>query len=312
MSGIFEKCGVRLKEINPPNSRDFDGFFSNREARGILKVHLKNEIAVICCHLDIRCDLRVAVPPEEYFYVSYYQKITGKVVCGGKSFSLSSDTLYTSSGAREDVETTFSGNSRLIGFAVFFSTDTYMRQMSLRFNRAVYEPSSLSMMNGCRHFPELVKILRQLLDYDGSGQFAELFYLSKVQEILVYVLQRMVESGNSCSLDKGELSDEGAIAHVRNYIAAHLDEDVTNAQLSVLACMSQAKLKYTFRRVTGLTISEYKTAVRLGRARRLLTETDSPISSIAVMCGFRSASGFTAFFRNHVGVTPSEYRAGVR
>lgn len=253
--------------------------------------------------------MKVTVPPEEYFYVSYYQKITGKVVCGNKSFTLSSDTLYTNSGAREDVETIFSGNSRLIGFAIFFSTNAYLRQMSLRFNRAVYEPSSLSMMNGCRHFPELVKILRQMLDYGGSDQFAKLFYLSKVQEILVYVLQRMVESGNFCSLDEDELSDEGAIAHVRNYIAAHLNEDVTNAQLSALACMSQAKLKYTFRRVTGLTISEYKTAVRLGRARRLLTETDSPISSIAVMCGFRSASGFTAFFRNHVGVTPSEYRA---
>jgi AraC family transcriptional regulator len=50
------------------------------------------------------------------------------------------------------------------------------------------------------------------------------------------------------------------------------------------------------------------TEQRIGRAKKLLTDTDLPIADIALRTGFASQSHFTTTFRKFVWTTPKAFR----
>ena len=72
--------------------------------------------------------------------------------------------------------------------------------------------------------------------------------------------------------------------------------------------VTQNHLISTFRRKFGVTPLEYRNAVLAERARKMLTESDEPIISIALDIGFESLSAFYAFFKKQIGATPNQYR----
>jgi AraC-like DNA-binding protein/CheY-like chemotaxis protein len=68
------------------------------------------------------------------------------------------------------------------------------------------------------------------------------------------------------------------------------------------------QLSDALKKTTGATTTEYIKNVRLMRAARLLVETNESKIWLKVGYGARSDSNFVHDFRNHFGITPSEYR----
>lgn len=65
-----------------------------------------------------------------------------------------------------------------------------------------------------------------------------------------------------------------------------------------------------FRRSFGLSPVGYVHAVRIARARRLLTDPRLSIAQVAFESGFQDPGYFTRVFRRTLGVSPSQYLAG--
>lgn len=63
-----------------------------------------------------------------------------------------------------------------------------------------------------------------------------------------------------------------------------------------------------FRRAFGVTPVEYRTAVRLERAKMFLRDTKLSVSEAAYAAGFRDPGYFARCFRKQNGVVPSKYR----
>jgi AraC family transcriptional regulator len=63
-----------------------------------------------------------------------------------------------------------------------------------------------------------------------------------------------------------------------------------------------------FKQSLGMSPTKYIAARRIERAKRLMQETDFPISEIALRSGFSSQSHFTTSFRRLAGVTPRSFR----
>lgn len=63
-----------------------------------------------------------------------------------------------------------------------------------------------------------------------------------------------------------------------------------------------------FREHFGHPLTPKRTALRIQKARQLLVESNAKIIDVALDCGFQHVSLFTATFRRHTGMTPSEYR----
>jgi AraC family transcriptional regulator len=102
------------------------------------------------------------------------------------------------------------------------------------------------------------------------------------------------------------------LKRVTEFIALHLNQDLTLAQLGAVACMSPFHFARLFKRSTGLPPHRFVVRARIDQARALLAEQRLPIRRVAEVVGFRTVSHFTAVFHRVTGTTPRAYRAAYR
>lgn len=98
-----------------------------------------------------------------------------------------------------------------------------------------------------------------------------------------------------------------AIAYMRANVAVDFDM----AALATEAGLSRAHFFALFQRETQTTPLVYANALRVEAAIRKLTEQRQPVVDISYMLGFSAPGHFARFFRQHVGITPTEYRRRV-
>jgi len=67
-------------------------------------------------------------------------------------------------------------------------------------------------------------------------------------------------------------------------------------------------LSRVFRRETGCTLLWYHNAVRCEKAKKLLSESDLPVTEVGAAVGFVSPAHFSHVFRKMTGITPSAWR----
>ena len=95
-------------------------------------------------------------------------------------------------------------------------------------------------------------------------------------------------------------------------IDQHLnDEETGRVGLRLVAKevgMSFFHFSRAFKQSLGMSPTNYIAARRIERAKRLMQETDFPISEIALRSGFSSQSHFATSFRRLAGITPRSFR----
>ncbi len=107
--------------------------------------------------------------------------------------------------------------------------------------------------------------------------------------------------------DAGEL-----VETAKRAIASNLDRNVTLRELSVAARCSPWRLCRAFRRAMGQTLTSYRHALRMQVALERLRQRDTDLTELALELGYSSHSHFTHVFHRHLGITPSQVRAGER
>jgi len=75
--------------------------------------------------------------------------------------------------------------------------------------------------------------------------------------------------------------------------------------------MSYFHFSRAFKQSMGMSPTNYIAERRIDRAKKLLQETELPISEIALRAGFSSQSHFTTSFRRVAGATPRVFRATI-
>jgi transcriptional regulator GlxA family with amidase domain len=97
-----------------------------------------------------------------------------------------------------------------------------------------------------------------------------------------------------------------------DWVAEHLAEDLTLADLAAAANLSTRTLLRRFAAQLGETPSHWVNRRRIDAARELLEATDTPVEQIGALVGLAAGTTFRERFRAVVGVTPSAYRAAFR
>jgi len=101
------------------------------------------------------------------------------------------------------------------------------------------------------------------------------------------------------------------LRRVLDHIAAHMDQDLSLAELARTAGMSPHHFAVLFRQRVGTSPHRYVVEQRLEYAKRLLRDRARSVLDVALLSGFESQSHFGRVFRRLVGVTPSAYRAAL-
>lgn len=95
-----------------------------------------------------------------------------------------------------------------------------------------------------------------------------------------------------------------AIEYIRENYATNLNMAVVSNYIS----MNYSLFSFTFKQYTGTNFVNYLKNVRVGEAKRLLTETDMKVNEISKAVGYDHEKHFMKTFKSITGLTPSQYR----
>lgn len=92
-------------------------------------------------------------------------------------------------------------------------------------------------------------------------------------------------------------------------MAANLSNEQYNIQsLCSEVAMSRTQLYRKFRSLTGSTPNQYFLAMRLHKARKILSQPDVSVAEAAYRTGFKNISHFSQAFSREFGTPPREVR----
>lgn len=98
------------------------------------------------------------------------------------------------------------------------------------------------------------------------------------------------------------------LTRARSIIEESLGEPLELRTIAAEACLSAYHLHRLFTQVFGETPHRYAVRRRMDRARRLLAQTDMPVTGVCLESGFQSLGSFSALFRKENGCSPQQFR----
>ena len=103
-----------------------------------------------------------------------------------------------------------------------------------------------------------------------------------------------------------------ALRAILKLMESNIEEPLGIDDLAHYAQISRRQIDRLFHRHMKTTPSRYYLELRITRARRLLLQTNAPITSVAIACGFTGAPHFSRSYRDFFGVSPSKARSTQR
>ena len=143
-----------------------------------------------------------------------------------------------------------------------------------------------------------------------SGPGARTRFAEILAETLgVYLAQHASRQPDTSSLVQPVAPDlrERAIDRIEASIASGISVD----DLARSVAMSPSAFARAFKRAVAVSPHQYLIARRIEIAKHLLERTHFSIAEIAQETGFSSQAHFTNQFREHVAMTPRQYRRGI-
>lgn len=136
-------------------------------------------------------------------------------------------------------------------------------------------------------------------------------------ELVAMVLERLASPASSAwyravaGIERAglpDLAEDPLVSAAQLRIEQQFAKPLSISGLAAELATTHATLIRRFDRALGMTPGEYLREQRLAAARRLLTQTNRPVGTIARMVGFTDLRSFRELFRRRVGMSASTYR----
>lgn len=160
--------------------------------------------------------------------------------------------------------------------------------------------------------PIMTQAMEQIArEAETKGLGGALYVDSVARALIVHLLRRYADIRmRVCSAD-GALSpaqQRRIVEFIDAHLASSLDLKMMADSLGLSPCLFARKFRSSF----GRPPYAFVTARRMERAQRLLAETDAPIKTVALDCGFSDQAHLTRMFRVATGKTPAVFRRQAR
>ncbi|WP_442603151.1 helix-turn-helix domain-containing protein [Paenibacillus sp. KN14-4R] len=93
-----------------------------------------------------------------------------------------------------------------------------------------------------------------------------------------------------------------------DFMAACYSQPISLTDIARVACLSPNHFLRSYKQLFGMSPHQFLTEKRLQQAKRLLLQTDQPVTDICLEVGFQSPSSFSGLFTKRFGVSPSLFR----
>lgn len=96
---------------------------------------------------------------------------------------------------------------------------------------------------------------------------------------------------------------------IQRYIQLHYQDPISLTTMADYVHLTPQYLSKFFKKQFGIGFLKYLTQLRLSNAYTDLSETDKPITKVAMDCGFSNLSSFNKAFKETYGLSPKGFRA---
>ena len=119
----------------------------------------------------------------------------------------------------------------------------------------------------------------------------------------------MLEKAVAFRENQGSARYGRVIRKARAFIDEHFsDSNVTLHDVASHVALSNNHFCTVFSQEMGVTFTEYLTAVRIARAKELLTSGGMRTSDVAYAVGYNDPHYFSYLFKKNTGLSPRDYR----
>lgn len=129
----------------------------------------------------------------------------------------------------------------------------------------------------------------------------------KFLDSVIIPLCRMIEYGN-LQIEQTALGKNELYSKILQYINENFCGEISVSLLSDVLNVSKSHISHTFKKMRGISISEYVENLRIELAKNLLLNTTESITQIAITVGFYDSSYFSNTFHRRHGISPKNYR----
>ncbi len=114
-------------------------------------------------------------------------------------------------------------------------------------------------------------------------------------------------ASDSYQLAPGEAETE-RMKRVLEFMLVNFRNEIRISQIASIAGMAPAAFCRYFKNRTRKTFVEYLNELRIGHARKLLTNINLSVGQVSLECGFNNSSHFHRQFKLNTGMTPFQYQ----
>lgn len=153
---------------------------------------------------------------------------------------------------------------------------------------------------------DIIKEIREAIEAGSPG--CRFRITGHLYHLTLEAAQEIHRFAPSDQLPEAQSKAMITVQKVKAYLLENYAHPLTLEDIAWNVRMSREHLSRIFKEVTGQTVFDYLTLLRIEAAKSHLFDLNVLIHEVATKCGFTSATLFGRTFKRLVGVTPLEYR----
>lgn len=213
------------------------------------------------------------------------------------------DVIFINSGVPHSTYSKSDVETGLIQFREndFLNTDiTRIIKYSVKFNNLT--DSKIRIIKNEELYKTLDRIFKE---YEEKDLAYEIFIRSEIYKILAYLYRMNILIDTEKFFQTKEIQK---ILPAIEYINKNYNEEISLEAVSAMLGFDPSYFCRIFKTATGATFTEYLNFVRICKAEKMLSRTESSILEISETVGFSSVSYFNRVFKKYRNCSPRNYR----
>ena len=182
-------------------------------------------------------------------------------------------------------------------FSLSFSTDPALGEIS-REEYRFFEPEE-----------RVLTLCREILEELDTDRFLNRELISAMfSQLMICCLRTVRGETEQIKREVRPQNQEDEIERIDNFFALYPPERQTRQELAKYLHCSQRQLIRKMQALYGVSFRQKLIASRMDLARYLLRSTDKSVNEISTQLGYADNAAFFRVFRQHTGMTPTQYR----
>lgn len=175
-----------------------------------------------------------------------------------------------------------------------------------------FHPESIRMPIDAAPFDKPILLDGMESERDSMKEMCDIFvsgegnYRARLSAMLKLLLLRVAERVEDNALP-AQMVD-----NLDSYIRENCGEEISNTELGAMFGYHPFYVSRMLKERRGITMHQYVIHYRMKLAKSLLACTDRTVTDIAEATGFTDSSYFTKSFKSEYGMTPKEFRLGLK